>query len=209
MRYYSNYEAVVARIDPQQFVKWLEGRGFSHVPRKRTDVWHGCREKGGRFWIDVPLDRTLADYTDAMVRALGVAAEAEDMCIFEMLTVLVPCRTYIDMDMFVSALGSCGSFSREDLIRIVDSCVTKYEFDDWNPWPVVAPPENTKLRVTLECIAGSRKVRDAVYLAGEPVAPTRFEYEGPGWYMSLTGKRIDDSRVRAWKTEIPYRGNEK
>lgn len=204
MRYYSDYTSVVAKIDPGTFVAWLERHGFSHVQRKRTDVWHGCREKDGKFWIDVPLDRSLADYSDAMIRALGVAADAEKTCILGLLTLLVPCRAYMDRDMFLGRLED-RSYSKEEIIRLAGECTGKYEFDSWNPWPAVEPPANRKLRITLECIADSRKCRDAVWLTGKPQGFTRLRYTAPGWYMSLTGERIDDDKVKAWLCEIPYK----
>lgn len=201
---FTDIRDILAGIDPSSVISMLEGRGFRHFRTTREDIWKGNRDG---YWVTVPVDLSLSDYTDAMLQVFETVAAMEKSSVSALLAEMLSCRSYIDAARFFSLLGNGEAVFDMDRIRAAaDASLCVRVFDTWNPWPGSEPPANTKLRVTLECIADSRKCRDAVYLASKPEGYTRFEYTSPGWYMSLTGKRIEDGKVKAWMREIPFRG---
>lgn len=210
MTYCTDMEGMLRKIDPASLVRMLEPMGYEHLAVKRGDIWIGRkRSERGEWQVTVPLDRSLADYGEAMHRVLKTVASSEEMLVADILRKLIPADAFMDRHVFLTLLEGVrdgGSVSVGDVLSAAQKSVAVYVFGGWNPYPEVSPPENRKLRVTLRCIAGSRKCRDAVYLASKPEAYTRLDYTSPGWYMSLTGKRIEDGKVAAWMAETPYRG---
>lgn len=69
---------LIDEIDPLSFIIYLKDAGWHEFNRKSSYTKIFWREVNGKFTqVTIPIDKTLNDYKEAMIRALKIVAEAD------------------------------------------------------------------------------------------------------------------------------------
>lgn len=69
-------------VSPEAIVEFLKKNGWKKITRKRADVAVYQKETPETDWffqVDLPLDKTLSDYDNAMKYAIMTIAQAENL----------------------------------------------------------------------------------------------------------------------------------
>ena len=85
MIYAVNYEELVTGINPRAAVRYLESLGWQVFPRKNKAIRVLQKNTTNGAQVTIPYDRSLADYQEAMLRAVQVIADTENMTLVQVI----------------------------------------------------------------------------------------------------------------------------
>lgn len=90
MIYSVNFIDLAEKINPLAFTKYLTATGWSHFPRKRTDVKvFQLKQESLLFQVTIPLDKRLSDYKETMYYAAETVAEVEHRSVEQIMLYLL------------------------------------------------------------------------------------------------------------------------
>ncbi len=122
MQYTVNYFDLAEKINTLIFSRYLKDTGWEQFPSKRTKVKiFQLENERGFYQINLPVDRTLSDYKEAMYRAVQTAADASGREIQSVLLYLInPCSDILKIRLTNSNVEN-GNIPFDDAIRIYDN----------------------------------------------------------------------------------------
>lgn len=122
MQYTVNYFDFAEKINPFLFSKYLKDTGWEQFPSKRTKVKiYQIENERGFYQVNLPVDRRLSDYKQAMYRAVQTAAEAGDREIQSVLLYLLNPYSDILKIRLANPDMESGNISLDDAIRVYDN----------------------------------------------------------------------------------------
>lgn len=90
MSYPVNFREMTVHINPLNVVEYLKSLNWKVVPRKNETVKVLQCEIGGKLLqVNIPVDKTLFDYKDAMYNSIATIAESEGKSLEEVFLYLV------------------------------------------------------------------------------------------------------------------------
>lgn len=90
MSYLINFREMTVHINPLNVVEYLKSLNWRVLPRKNEAVKVLQREIGGKLLqVNIPMDKTLFDYKDAMYDSIATVAESEGKSLEEVFLYLL------------------------------------------------------------------------------------------------------------------------
>ena len=122
MIYSVNFLDLTEKINPLAFSKYLKDTGWNLFQTKRKDVKVYQYEKDDEFYqVTVPLEKRLADYKDAMYKAIITVAEVEKKSIEQVMLYLLNPNTDILKIRLDRKDIEAGSILFDDAIRMYEN----------------------------------------------------------------------------------------
>ena len=122
MIYSVNFLDLTEKINPLAFSKYLKDTGWNLFQTKRKDVKVYQYEKDDEFYqVTVPLEKRLADYKDAMYKAIITVAEVEKKSIEQVMVYLLNPNTDILKIRLDRKDIEAGSILFDDAIRMYEN----------------------------------------------------------------------------------------
>jgi hypothetical protein len=111
------------KINPLAFVKYLKDTGWIEFHTKKTfiKIFQIRTEKDGDYQVNIPLDKTLADYKSAMLQAVETVAAKEQQAIEEVLLYLLNPNTDIIKVRLERNDIEAGTIFLDDAIRVYEN----------------------------------------------------------------------------------------
>ena len=89
MIYTINYQEMMRKINPYAFSKYLEDTGWEQFPWNRKNIRVYQKEQDEFYQATIPMEDTLSDYDEAMLRACNEVAKCEQKPLEEILLYLL------------------------------------------------------------------------------------------------------------------------
>lgn len=122
MQYSVNYFELAEKINTVLFSRYLKDTGWEQFPSRNTKVKiYQYENAKGFYQVNLPVDKTLSDYKEAMYRAVQTVAEAENRELQSVLLYLLnPCSDILKIRMANPNVES-GNIPLDDAIRVYDN----------------------------------------------------------------------------------------
>lgn len=122
MQYSVNYFDLAEGISTLLFSRYLKDTGWEQFSSKKTKVKvYQYENARGFYQVNLPVDKTLSDYKEAMYRAVQTVAEAENRELKSVLLYLLnPCSDILKIRLANPNVES-GNITFDDAIRIYDN----------------------------------------------------------------------------------------
>ena len=123
MIYSVDYLGLMEQIKPHVFVKYLQDTGWKWLkrPRKDVKVMQIEDENNGFFQVDIPLERALGDYLEAMFMAVKTVAEKEQRPFEQVLLNLLNPNSDILKIRIVKEGVEAGNILLDDAVRLYEN----------------------------------------------------------------------------------------
>ena len=122
MQYSVNYFDLAEKINTLLFSRYLKDTGWEQFPSKKTKVKvYQYENMKGFYQVNLPVDKTLSDYKEAMYRAVQTVAEAENREFQSiLLSLLNPSSDILKIRLANPNIES-GNIPFDDAIRVYDN----------------------------------------------------------------------------------------
>ena len=122
MIYSVNFMELTERINPLAFSKYLKDTGWDLFPSKKTQIRiFQCEKNNDFFQVIIPLEKKLADYKEAMYKAITNVANAEKKSVEQvMLYLLNPSTDIIKIRLDKKEIET-GNILFDDAIRMYEN----------------------------------------------------------------------------------------
>lgn len=122
MRYSVNYFDLAENVNSLLFSRYLKDTGWEQFPSKKTKVKiYQYEDNRGFYQVNLPVDKNLSDYKEAMYRAVQTVAEAESRELQSVLLCLLNPHSDILKIRLANPNVESGNIPLDDAIRVYDN----------------------------------------------------------------------------------------